>query len=170
MLRLLPSLLPGARIALCAHPLSLIASFAGGHTGTPRPQSSAAAPPTLPLQLSPAAATRLSVLRAKAVAEGAPGGGSLRLRLRVDGGGCSGFRYVFELESPGAGPPKQGDVEDVTVVGGGGAELVTDAVSLGLLGGATVDYSESLMKASFVVVGNPQAESSCGCGSSFAAK
>jgi iron-sulfur cluster assembly accessory protein len=80
------------------------------------------------------------------------------LRLAVDGGGCAGFTYKFELAD---GP----DAED-TVAETGGVKLVVDAVSLELVKGSAVDFVEDLGGATFRVT-NPNAQSGCGCGSSF---
>ena len=81
-----------------------------------------------------------------------------RLRLAVDGGGCSGFTYRFALADT---------IEaDDAVTATDGAELVVDAISLDLLRGSEVDFVESLGGAAFQVR-NPNAASGCGCGSSF---
>jgi iron-sulfur cluster insertion protein len=80
------------------------------------------------------------------------------LRLAVDGGGCAGFTYKFEL-APGA---ERGD----EVVETDGVRLVVDPVSLDLVKGSAVDFVEDLGGASFRVT-NPNAQSGCGCGSSF---
>ena len=80
------------------------------------------------------------------------------LRLSVDGGGCSGFQYKFAL----ADEPQADDA----VAERDGVRLVVDPVSLDLVGGAEVDYVESLGGAAFRV-SNPNAASGCGCGSSF---
>ena len=80
------------------------------------------------------------------------------LRLAVDGGGCAGFSYRFEL----ADGPEDGD----TVAETDGVRLVVDEVSLDLLKGSAVDFVEDLGGASFRVT-NPNAASGCGCGSSF---
>jgi len=80
------------------------------------------------------------------------------LRLSVDGGGCAGFTYKFELAD---GP----DAED-SVAETDGVKLVVDSVSLDLLRGSAVDFVEDLGGASFRVI-NPNAASGCGCGSSF---
>ncbi len=103
--------------------------------------------------LSPSAARRLRDLIA---AEGNPG---LMLRLSVSGGGCSGFQYGFSLDETAS--------EEDRVFERDGVKLVVDEVSLTLLGGAEVDFVEELVGASFQVR-NPNAKSSCGCGSSFA--
>jgi iron-sulfur cluster assembly accessory protein len=80
------------------------------------------------------------------------------LRLSVEGGGCSGFQYKFDLaESPEG---------DDSVSENDGVKLVVDAVSLDLVAGSTVDFVESLGGAAFKVE-NPQAAAGCGCGSSF---
>src|SRR5690242_12406789 len=80
------------------------------------------------------------------------------LRLAVDGGGCAGFTYKFELADGADG----GD----TVVETDGVKLVVDPISLDLLRGSAVDFVEDLGGASFKVL-NPNAQSGCGCGSSF---
>jgi hypothetical protein len=104
---------------------------------SPSPQQAAPSPLAGPaagygdLQLddlivTPRAARRIAALRAKAVAEGRQDGGSLHLRLRVDGGGCSGFKYDFVLETAGAGPDDRVFSRDVVsgagAVGGGGGQ------------------------------------------------
>ena len=80
------------------------------------------------------------------------------LRLAVDGGGCAGFTYKFELA-----PAPQGDDE---VAETDGVKLVVDPVSLDLVRGSAVDFVEDLNGAAFKVT-NPNAQSGCGCGSSF---
>ncbi|HEX6219096.1 MAG TPA: iron-sulfur cluster insertion protein ErpA [Sphingomicrobium sp.] len=80
------------------------------------------------------------------------------LRLSVDGGGCAGFTYRFDLADAPA--------EDDLVVETDGVRLVVDAISLDLLRGSAVDFVEDLGGASFRVT-NPNAASGCGCGSSF---
>jgi iron-sulfur cluster assembly accessory protein len=80
------------------------------------------------------------------------------LRLAVDAGGCSGFQYRFDL----ADAPEAEDL----VLHGEGAQVVVDPVSLELLAGAELDWTEALIGAHFAVK-NPQAVSACGCGASF---
>jgi iron-sulfur cluster assembly accessory protein len=80
------------------------------------------------------------------------------LRLAVDGGGCAGFTYKFEL----AAEPEDGDAIAET----DGVRLVVDPVSLDLVRGSAVDFVEDLGGAAFKVT-NPNAQSGCGCGSSF---
>lgn len=104
------------------------------------------------LNLSPAAAARVAAIAAK---QGKPA----VLRLAVDGGGCSGFQYRFELADAA-------DAED-SVSETDGVRLVVDPASLELVAGCTVDYVESLGGAAFRVE-NPNATAGCGCGSSFA--
>jgi iron-sulfur cluster assembly 2 len=115
------------------------------------------------LLLTPAALRKLAALRARAVADGKPDGDKLSLRVRVDGGGCSGFKYSFALEAVDP-------AEDDRVFGSGGARVLVDATSLDLIKGSTVDWAEEMMRAAFTIVNNPNSESSCGCGSSFSAK
>ena len=87
------------------------------------------------------------------------------LRVAVDGGGCSGFQYAFSLETSdeAIGPTDVVFERD-------GARVVVDDVSLAFVRGATVDYVEEMIRSSFVIGDNPNAESGCGCGVSFAAK
>jgi iron-sulfur cluster insertion protein len=80
------------------------------------------------------------------------------LRLAVDGGGCAGFTYKFEL----ADSPESDD----TVAETDGVKLVVDPMSLELVKGSAVDFVEDLGGAAFRVT-NPNAQSGCGCGSSF---
>ena len=85
-------------------------------------------------------------------------GDGAKLRISVEGGGCSGFQYKFGLaEAPEA---------DDTVAETDGVRLLVDSVSLDLVSGCVVDYVESLGGAAFRVE-NPQAAAGCGCGSSF---
>lgn len=80
------------------------------------------------------------------------------LRLSVDGGGCAGFQYRFGLA--------EGVETDDAVAVADGVTLVVDPVSLDLVRGSVVDFVESLGGASFQVT-NPNAQSGCGCGTSF---
>ncbi|EAP76473.1 MULTISPECIES: HesB/IscA family protein [Roseovarius] len=79
------------------------------------------------------------------------------LRVAVEGGGCSGFQYEIKLDAPEA---------DDLVLEGQGERVVVDAVSLPFLTGATIDFTEELIGARFII-DNPNASSSCGCGTSF---
>ncbi|MCQ0093237.1 iron-sulfur cluster assembly accessory protein [Roseovarius sp. M141] len=79
------------------------------------------------------------------------------LRVAVEGGGCSGFQYEIKLDNPAG---------DDLVLEGQGQKVVIDAVSLPFLTGAVIDFSEELIGARFVIE-NPNASSSCGCGTSF---
>ncbi|GMH81860.1 hypothetical protein TrST_g8353 [Triparma strigata] len=89
-----------------------------------------------------------------------------RLRISVDAGGCSGFEYVFEMESPSL----QESDDVLAVCSKTEAEIITDPSSLPLIEGSTIDFEESLIRSAFAVVSNPHSESACGCGSSFALK
>ena len=80
------------------------------------------------------------------------------LRLAVDGGGCAGFTYKFELAPDAAGDDEVAETH--------GVKLVVDPVSLELIRGSAVDFVEDLGGAAFKVT-NPNAQSGCGCGSSF---
>ena len=91
------------------------------------------------------------------LAEIGAGADGKALRVAVEGGGCSGFQYDITLDAPGA---------DDLVLEGGGERVVVDQVSLPFLSGATIDFADELIGARFVV-DNPNAASSCGCGTSF---
>ena len=128
-------------------------------------------PPTPPLtsidthKKPPHNRQRLKELAAQAAqraGDSSPTSTSL-LRVEVESGGCSGFQYVFRLD---ASPPRSDDV----VFERAGARVVVDAVSLGFLRGATLEYEDSLMRSAFHIAANPNSEASCGCGSSFTAK
>lgn len=84
------------------------------------------------------------------------------VRLEVQGGGCSGFQYQFNLTSKVE--------DDDCVIESNGAKLIVDKTSLELIKGSTVDYKEELIRNAFVVSHNPNAESGCSCGASFMIK
>jgi iron-sulfur cluster assembly accessory protein len=103
------------------------------------------------LTLTPAAARRIGWIAER---QGKPA----ILRLTVEGGGCSGFQYRFDLA--------EGAQADDMVSETDGVRLVVDPMSLDLVSGSTVDFVESLGGANFKVE-NPNATAGCGCGSSF---
>jgi iron-sulfur cluster assembly accessory protein len=80
------------------------------------------------------------------------------LRVSVEGGGCSGFQYKFDIERAKA--------EDDLVISRDGATVLVDAVSVGYLAGSEIDFVDDLIGAAFKVK-NPKATASCGCGTSF---
>ncbi|OHE85882.1 MAG: iron-sulfur cluster insertion protein ErpA [Lysobacterales bacterium RIFOXYD1_FULL_69_11] len=88
------------------------------------------------------------------------GNDALKLRVYIQGGGCSGFQYGFEFD--------EAQAEDDLAVRTDGVTLLVDPLSLQYLMGAEVDYTESLHGAQFVIR-NPNAKTTCGCGSSFSA-
>jgi len=106
---------------------------------------------TTDLTLSPAAAKRIQAIGAR---EGRP----VMLRVAVEGGGCSGFQYQFDLVD-------EAQPDDLRVERDGVAALV-DVISLALLKGSEIDFVDELAGAEFRVR-NPNAKSSCGCGVSF---
>ncbi|PHP26107.1 HesB/IscA family protein [Limimaricola cinnabarinus] len=104
---------------------------------------------TLPPKVTPRAWERLSEIGAQAEGKA--------LRVAVEGGGCSGFQYEIALDEPR---------EDDLVLEGAGEKVVVDSVSLPFLADATIDFADELIGARFVIE-NPNASSSCGCGTSF---
>ena len=105
---------------------------------------------TLPPKVTPRAYERLSEIGA--------GADGKALRVAVEGGGCSGFQYEITLDEAGE--------DDLVLDGPGGEKVVIDSVSLPFLADATIDFSEELIGARFVI-DNPNATASCGCGTSF---
>ena len=106
----------------------------------------------IPLVFSDGAANKVKQLIEE---EGNP---ELKLRVLVTGGGCSGFQYGFTFDEARA--------EDDFAVDKDGVTLLVDPLSVQYLAGAEIDYSESLTGAQFVIR-NPNAKTTCGCGSSF---
>ncbi|MCC6007861.1 MAG: iron-sulfur cluster assembly accessory protein [Rhodobacteraceae bacterium] len=105
---------------------------------------------TVPPRVTDRAFARLAEINAGAESPQA-------LRVAVDGGGCSGFQYRIELGSPS---------EDDLVLEKDGQKVLVDSVSLPFLADAVIDFSEELIGARFIIE-NPNASSSCGCGTSF---
>ncbi|EXJ13809.1 iron-sulfur cluster insertion protein ErpA [Imhoffiella purpurea] len=107
-----------------------------------------------PILFTSSAATKVAELIEQ---EGNPG---LMLRVYIQGGGCSGFQYGFTFDED----VQDGDTEVVT----DGVTLLVDPMSMQYLTGAEIDYTEGLHGAQFVIR-NPNATTTCGCGSSFSA-
>jgi iron-sulfur cluster insertion protein len=107
-----------------------------------------------PIIFTDSAASKVADLVAE---EGNP---ELKLRVFVQGGGCSGFQYGFTFDEIVN--------EDDTQMSKNGVTLLIDAMSLQYLAGAEIDYKEDLQGAQFVIK-NPNATTTCGCGSSFSA-
>ncbi len=82
----------------------------------------------------------------------------LKLRVYISGGGCSGFQYGFTFDEEVN--------EDDTTIENGGVTVLIDAMSIQYLAGAEIDYKEDISGAQFVIR-NPNATTTCGCGSSF---
>ena len=110
------------------------------------------APPT-PILFTDAAAAKVKDLLAE---EGNP---ELKLRVFVQGGGCSGFQYGFTFDET--------INDDDTTIDKEGVQLLVDPMSFQYLVGAEIDYKDDLEGSQFVIR-NPNANSTCGCGSSFA--
>ena len=104
---------------------------------------------TVPPKVTPRAYDRLSEIGAGAQGKA--------LRVAVEGGGCSGFQYAIDLDEP---------AEDDLVLERDGERVVIDSTSLPFLADATIDFTEELIGARFTI-DNPNATSSCGCGTSF---
>ncbi len=109
-------------------------------------------PDIVGIQITDSAAKRIAALKA------AEGNDGLMLRVSVSGGGCSGFQYGFGLDDRTA--------DEDLVFEENGVKVVVDEVSLQLVQGSRLDYVEELI-GSYFKLENPQASSSCGCGSSF---
>jgi iron-sulfur cluster assembly accessory protein len=107
-----------------------------------------------PFAVTDRAAARIAEIAAAQAAAPTPPA----LRVQVLAGGCSGFQYKFELDH--AAQP------DDIVIERGEARVLVDPASLDLLGGAELDYQDKLM-GSYFAIRNPNATSSCGCGTSF---
>lgn len=104
------------------------------------------------IEITDSAMTKISEILAE---ENNP---KVKLRTFVQGGGCSGFSYGFTLDEE--------QNEDDFVVEKSGVNILVDSMSMQYLQGSVIDYKDELMGASFVI-NNPQAVSTCGCGSSF---
>lgn len=100
--------------------------------------------------------TERAVNRIAAILKGEPAGAMLR--VSVEGGGCSGFQYRFDVEREKA--------DDDMVIARNDATILIDPVSVGFLAGSEIDFVDDLIGASFKI-NNPNAKSSCGCGTSF---
>jgi iron-sulfur cluster assembly accessory protein len=105
---------------------------------------------TLPPKVTPRAFARLAEINAST-------GETKALRVAVEGGGCSGFQYDIKLDDPAA---------DDLILEGAGQKVVVDSISLPFLANAVIDFSQEIIGARFIVE-NPNATSSCGCGTSF---
>ncbi|MFT5452051.1 MAG: iron-sulfur cluster insertion protein [Enterobacterales bacterium] len=110
------------------------------------------APTNYPIQVSDAAARRVKVLIEEEE------NNDLKLRVFVTGGGCSGFQYGFSFDEK----TNDGDTEIAHL----GVSLLVDPMSFQYLLGSEIDYTEGLQGARFVI-NNPNAKTTCGCGSSF---
>jgi iron-sulfur cluster assembly accessory protein len=101
--------------------------------------------------------TERAARRIGEILQGEPSGSVLR--VSVEGGGCSGFQYKFDIEPATAGA-------DDLVLARDGATVVIDPMSLQFMSGAEIDYVDDLIGAAFRI-NNPVAAASCGCGTSF---
>ncbi len=123
-------------------------------TNTAVEQSSALAEPPIPLIFTDSAAAKVADLIAE------EGNTDLKLRVFVQGGGCSGFQYGFTFD--------EAVNEDDTTFEKNGVTLLVDSMSFQYLVGAEIDYKEDINGSQFVIK-NPNAQTTCGCGSSFSA-
>ena len=109
----------------------------------------------LPFVFTDSAAAKVAELIAE------EGNADLKLRVYIQGGGCSGFQYGFTFD--------EFTNEDDTTMTKNGVSLLIDAMSYQYLAGAEIDYKDDLDGAQFVIKNNPGAATTCGCGSSFSA-
>ena len=123
-------------------------------TNTAVEHSSALAEPPIPLVFTDSAAAKVADLIAE------EGNTDLKLRVFVQGGGCSGFQYGFTFD--------EAVNEDDTTFEKNGVTLLVDSMSFQYLVGAEIDYKEDINGSQFVIK-NPNASTTCGCGSSFSA-
>ncbi len=105
-----------------------------------------------PVSMTESAARRIAFLMSKDAAKSA-------LRVQVKGGGCAGFQYSFGLDDKIA--------KDDEIIEQAGARVAIDPLSLMYLAGSRIDFEEKMIGSQFTI-GNPNATSSCSCGSSFA--
>ena len=105
---------------------------------------------TLPPKITDATYERLAEIGARADGKA--------LRVAVEGGGCSGFQYAITLD--------EAQDDDLVLEGGAGERVVVDPTSLPFLTDAVIDFRDEIIGARFVI-DNPNAASSCGCGTSF---
>ncbi|MEM6422521.1 MAG: iron-sulfur cluster assembly accessory protein [Pseudomonadota bacterium] len=108
---------------------------------------------TLPVRVTERAFARLAEIAEES-------GKPTALRVAVLGGGCSGFQYEFALEEAAPAPSDM-------ILEGGGQRVLVDAESLPFLEGSVIDFKDELIGARFAIE-NPNATSTCGCGTSFA--
>ena len=87
------------------------------------------------------------------------------LRLLVEGGGCSGFQYNFDLI-----PLDEVDHEEGIIFEREGIKIVSDEMTLEMINGSTIEYKDEMIRSSFEVTDNPLADSGCSCGVSFTPK
>ena len=93
------------------------------------------------------------------------------MRVAVEGGGCSGFQYTFNMEEVSSSPENlRSECDDMTFGRDNEPFVLVDSGSFQLIKGPTIDYVQEMIKNAFAVTNNPQSESACGCGSSFALK
>ncbi|MCS0495890.1 iron-sulfur cluster insertion protein ErpA [Ancylobacter mangrovi] len=128
------------------------ASTQGANASSPPVSPETAAPLSLSVGVTASAAKRIAEILSAEPAES-------MLRVSVEGGGCSGFQYKFDIT-------REREADDV-LIDERGARVVIDPVSLEYMSGSHIDFVDDLMGASFRIE-NPHATASCGCGTSFA--
>ncbi len=106
---------------------------------------------TTPVSVSPRAAKRIAAILSKEPA-------GAMLRVAVEGGGCSGFQYKFDIVTARE--------EDDLVLDANGHSVLVDSVSVDYMAGSVIDFSDELIGAAFKIE-NPNATAACGCGTSF---
>lgn len=92
------------------------------------------------------------------------------LKILVEGGGCSGFSYLFDVVSEAQMAEDLDTLEDALVFERNGVKVLSDEMTMELINGSTIEYVEEMIRSAFEITDNPMADSGCSCGVSFSPK
>ena len=92
------------------------------------------------------------------------------LKILVEGGGCSGYSYSFNVISEAQMAQDQAELEDVLMFEKDGVRVLSDEMTLEMINGSTIEYVEEMIRSAFEVTVNPMADNGCSCGVSFSPK